>query len=101
MGGVGERPLGTHVYQNSWFQMCIRDRSTVGALLLESEGNANDGGGNIGVGVIELQVALKSGNLVILAGVEPVSYTHLDVYKRQPFLLATAVGRGIIAAGTL
>ena len=45
----------------------IIDRSTVGALLLEGEGNANDGGGNIGVGVIELQVALKSGNLVILA----------------------------------
>ena len=30
------------------------------------------------------QVALQ--NMNVLMGLEPVSYTHLDVYKRQTFL---------------
>ena len=55
--------------------MCIRDRHTVvgGSDLLTA------GGGQLGVQSICL--------LFTLVGLFPVSYTHLDVYKRQEVAL--------------
>lgn len=89
----------------------VVNRSTVGALLLEGEGNANDGGGNIGVGVIELQVALKSGNLVILAGVElldrrdhceaPAAVLHTLVVPRALKELMTEANLLTVSLGEL
>ena len=32
------------------------------------------------------EVVLNSGNMNLTRDVEPVSYTHLDVYKRQLFI---------------
>ena len=34
---------------------------------------------------------------LLLAGLTPVSYTHLDVYKRQALILGTGAGTGLSA----
>ena len=44
------------------------------------------GGGGLSTGVSTLAKMLNPKIKVI--GVEPVSYTHLDVYKRQLFIFA-------------
>ena len=45
-------------------------------------------------GLIELRPAASVAGLLVTGGPYPVSYTHLDVYKRQPFCTAGADGQG-------
>ena len=40
-------------------------------------------GGSRGIGFATADKFLKEGASVVLAASSPVSYTHLDVYKRQ------------------
>ena len=110
-GGVADAGERAHHTDLDALNGDIVNRGTVGALLLESEGNANDGGGNIGVGVIELQVALKSGNLVILAGVElldrrdhceaPAAVLHTLVVPRALKELMTEANLLAVSLGEL
>ena len=41
------------------------------------------------------QTAVKVGNQILSQSAYPVSYTHLDVYKRQGWNTATSVGRRV------
>ena len=63
-------------------QMCIRDRTGAVDILMDGD-HAPSGVGSRGDGLLDGLLVL--GHIVIV-GVEhdkPVSYTHLDVYKRQ------------------
>ena len=65
--------------------MCIRDRLKA-AYAEESF--------YVGADQLDALVAIKSKNEVIADIVAPVSYTHLDVYKRQVLLHPVAWQRG-------
>ena len=68
--------------------MCIRDRAV--AVIVMKGGKKAKGGMPMGqeasVTVVRAEQP-SSGNIILTTGltgtVEPVSYTHLDVYKRQ------------------
>ena len=53
--------------------MCIRDRVTLGSFLYAAEAGAH-----------------TARHFVLKRNLTPVSYTHLDVYKRQPKNIAQA-----------
>ena len=81
--------------------MCIRDSLGVGHAV-EQRGVAL-----LGVHVHEVDVKLLGENLLHLLGfalAEPVSYTHLDVYKRQSrdraMRISSAVGRAFCSRPT-
>ena len=67
--------------------MCIRDRVTTLIANTKGEGKAGD----------DFWVKAETLLYCALIGYIPVSYTHLDVYKRQP-LRACALCRGLISA---
>ncbi len=82
---------------------------TVSALLLECEGNAHDGCGNVGVGVVELKVTLESRDLVVLLGIKgldggdhrvaPATILHtLEVPRALQVLVTHADGDTIALA---
>ena len=64
--------------------MCIRDRNDIDLVLMHGRGGAvGRGGGPANKAVL----AQPKGSVnCFFKLTEPVSYTHLDVYKRQPRL---------------
>ena len=54
------------------------------------EAAANNGGGTMSIILMVLVYALVIGALWFFMMRPPVSYTHLDVYKRQPYSFAKA-----------
>ena len=59
--------------------MCIRDRQYT-----DTKSNARAGLITTDHGQIQTPIFMPVGTLGTVKGVHPVSYTHLDVYKRQP-----------------
>ena len=47
---------------------------------------ASSGAGSLALGIVVLVTGLVTGILMIVNGARPVSYTHLDVYKRQEYV---------------
>ena len=48
----------------------VLNRSTIRALFLERQNDANDGSGDVGVSVVELEMALECRRLILLGGVQ-------------------------------
>jgi hypothetical protein len=87
----------------------VVDGLAVGAALLEGEGDADDGGGDVRVRVVELEVTLQGRDLVILVGIElldrrdhgvaPAAVLHTLVVPRALQVLVTVAHRKTILLG--
>ncbi len=69
--------------------MCIRDRIAAAPLLAVEAAREDDP-----IDRAAVEAALRALEDLHVVGIESVSYTHLDVYKRQDSRRAIARGRG-------
>jgi len=107
--GVADAGERTHHADLDALDGLVIDGLAVGAPLLECEGDADDGGGDVGVRVVELEVTLEGGDLVVLVGIQlldcrdhgvaPAAVLHSLVVPRALQVLVayadcTTVGQG-------
>ncbi len=68
--GVADTGQRAHHTDLHALNRSVLDLSTVGAVLLKCEGDADDGSGHVRMRVVELHVTLERRDLVLLVGVE-------------------------------